>query len=62
MITQSLFLKNSAYDKDMDNQPMFVGTIDLGGKIYDGELFRTVKYGKEELLLCLKTNSIDAPF
>ena len=53
MKTQSRFLKNSAYDKDMDNQPMFRGTVDIGGKVYDGEFFRQIEYGKEVMVLCL---------
>ena len=53
MITQSRFQKNSAYDKDMDNEPMFVGIVDIGGKVYDGEFFRQIEYGKEVMVLCL---------
>ena len=55
MITQSRFQKNSEYDKDMDNEPMFKGTVDIGGKVYDGDIFREIEYGKEVLVLCLKT-------
>jgi hypothetical protein len=62
MITQSRFLKNSAYDKDMDNEPMFKGTVDVGGKIYDGEFFRETQYGKEVMVLCLKQDDNEAPF
>ena len=62
MITQSRFQKNSAYDKDMDNEPMFLGTIDIGGKVYDGEFFRQIEYGKEVLVLCLKTEENNALF
>ena len=54
MITQSRFQKNSAYDKDMDNEPMFKGTVDIGGKVYDGEFYRQIEYGKEVMVLCLK--------
>ena len=61
MITQSRFLKNSAYDKDMDNEPMFKGTVDIGGKIYDGEFFRETQYGKEVMVLCLKQDDNEAP-
>ena len=53
MITQSRFQKNSEYDKDMDNQPMFKGIVDISGKVYDGEIFREIQYGKEVLVLCL---------
>ena len=62
MITQSRFLKNSAYDKDMDNEPMFKGTDDIGGKVYDGEFFRQTEYGKEVMVLCLKQDDNKAPF
>ena len=62
MITQSRFLKNSAYDKDMDNEPMFKGTVDIGGKIYDGEFFRETQYGKEVMVLCLKQDDNETPF
>ena len=62
MITQSRFLKNSAYDKDMDNEPMFKGTVDIGGKIYDGEFFKETQYGKEVMVLCLKQDDNEAPF
>ena len=62
MITQSRFQKNSEYDKDMDNQPMFKGTVDVGGKIYDGEFYRQIEYGKEVMVLCLKTEESDQPF
>ena len=62
MKTQSRFLKNSEYDKDMDNNPMFIGTVDIGGKIYDGEFFRQIEYGKEVMVLCLKTEKNKDPF
>ena len=62
MITQSRFQKNSAYAEDMDNKPMFVGTVDIGGKVYDGEFFRQIEYGKEVLVLCLKTEENNALF
>jgi len=62
MITQSRFLKNSAYDKDMDNEPMFKGTVDIGGTVYDGEFFRQTEYGKEVMVLCLKQDDNEAPF
>ena len=62
MITQSRFQKNSAYDKDMDNEPMFKGTVDIKGEIYDGEIFRKVQYGKEVLVLCLEVEELEAPF
>ena len=54
MITQSRFQKNSEYAKDMDNEPMFRGVVDIGGKVYDGEFFRQIEYGKEVMVLCLK--------
>ncbi len=62
MKTQSRFLKNSAYDKDMDNEPMFTGTVDIDGKIYDGEFYREIQYGKEVMVLCLKIEENEAPF
>ena len=62
MITQSRFLKNSAYDKDMDNEPMFKGTVDIGGIVYDGEFFRQTEYGKEVMVLCLKQDENRTPF
>ena len=62
MITQSRFLKNSAYDKEMDNEPMFKGTVDIGGIVYDGEFFRQTEYGKEVMVLCLKQDDNEAPF
>ena len=62
MITQSRFLKNSEYVKDMDNEPMFRGTVDIGGKIYDGEFYRQIEYGKEVMVLWLKTEESDQPF
>ena len=62
MITQSRFQKNSEYAKDMDNEPMFVGTIDIGGKVYDGKFFRQIEYGKEVMVLCLQIDEDDALF
>jgi len=62
MTTQSRFQKNSAYDKDMDNEPMFKGTVDIGGKVYDGEFFRQIEYGKEVMVLCLKQDNNEALF
>jgi len=62
MITQSRFLKNSEYSKDMDNEPMFIGTVDISGKIYDGKIFREIEYGKEVLVLCLQQDNNEAPF
>ena len=62
MITQSRFLKNSTYDKDMEHEPMFKGTVDIGGKVYDGEFFRQIEYGKEVMVLCLKQDDNEAPF
>jgi hypothetical protein len=62
MITQSRFLKNSEYVKDMDNEPMFHGTVDINGKIYDGKLFRETQYGKEVMVLCLTQDDNEAPF
>ena len=65
MITQSRFQKNSAYDKTMpvdDTIPMFKGVIDIKGKVYDGEIFREIEYGKEILVLCLKIEDSDALF
>jgi len=62
MITQSRFLKNSAYAEDMDNEPMFRGIVDIDGKIYDGEFFRQTEYGKEVMVLCLKIEENDQPF
>ena len=62
MKTQSRFQKNSEYAKDMHNEPMFVGTVDIGGKVYDGEFFRQVEYGKEVMVLCLKNNKSEELF
>ena len=62
MKTQSRFQKNSAYNKDMDNEPMFIGTVDIGGKVYDGEFYRQIEYGKEMMVLCLKIEENDQPF
>ena len=62
MKTQSRFQKNSEYNKDMDNEPMFKGTVDIGGKVYDGEFYRQIEYGKEVMVLCLKIEENDVPF
>ena len=62
MVTQSRFQKNSAYAEDMDNEPMFKGIVDIGGKIYDGEFFRQIEYGKEVMVLCLKIGENDQLF
>ena len=62
MKTQSRFQKNSEYDKDMDNQPMFKGIVDVAGKVYEGEIFREIEYGKEVLVLCLQQDNNEAPF
>ena len=65
MITQSRFQKNSEYASIMpvdDTIPMFRGVVDIAGKIYDGEIFREVEYGKEVLVLCLKVEEDDALF
>ena len=65
MITQSRFQKNSEYASTMpvdDTIPMFRGVVDIKGKVYDGEIFRTVEYGKEVLVLCLKVEEDDALF
>ncbi len=62
MITQSRFQKNSAYTKDMDNEPMFVGVVDIGGKVYDGEFFRQIEYGKEVMVLCLQNKKNEELF
>jgi len=62
MITQSRFQKNSEYDKDMDNEPMFKGTVDIDGKVYDGEFYRQIEYGKEVMVLCLKIEENNALF
>ena len=65
MITQSRFQKNSEYASTMpvdDTIPMFKGVVDIKGKIYDGEIFREVQYGKEVLVLCLTVEEDDAPF
>ena len=62
MTTQSRFQKNSEYDKDMDNEPMFKGTVDIEGRVYDGEFFRQTEYGKEVMVLCLKLDKNAAPF
>ena len=65
MTTQSRFQKNSEYAKEMpidDTIPMFKGVVDIGGKVYDGEIFREIEYGKEVLVLCLKNEENDQPF
>ena len=65
MITQSRFQKNSEYASTMpvdDTIPMFRGVVDVEGKVYDGEIFREIEYGKEVLVLCLKMEENDAPF
>ena len=62
MITQSRFQKNSAYVENMDSEPMFIGTVDIGGKVYDGEFYRQIEYGKEVMVLCLKIDKNEAPF
>tara|TARA_Y100000034_G_C6547153_1_gene236266 strand:- start:182 stop:370 length:189 start_codon:yes stop_codon:yes gene_type:complete len=62
VITQSRFQKNSAYTKDMDNEPMFVGVVDIGGKVYDGEFFRQIEYGKEVMVLCLQNKKNEELF
>ena len=62
MITQSRYQKNSEYDKDMENQPMFKGIVDISGKVYDGEIFREIQYGKEVLILCLAIDDSDELF
>ena len=41
---------------------MFKGTVDIVGKIYDGEIFREIEYGKEVFVLCLKIDQDEAPF
>ena len=61
-VTQSRFQKNSEYNEDMDNQPMFKGTVDINGRVYDGEFFRQIEYGKEVLVLCLTVEENDALF
>ena len=61
-VTQSRFQKNSEYNEDMDNQPMFKGTVDINGRVYDGEFFRQIEYGKEVMVLCLKQEDNEAPF
>ena len=65
MITQSRFQKNLEYAKEMpvdDTIPMFKGVVDIKGKIYDGEIFREIEYGKEIFVLCLKIEDNEAPF
>ena len=62
IVTQSRFQKNSAYAENMDSEPMFKGTVDIGGKVYDGEFFRQIEYGKEVMVLCLKQDNNEALF
>ena len=65
MITQSRFQKNSAYTKEMpvdSTIPMFKGVVDIKGKVYDGEFYRQIEYGKEVMVLCLKVEENNAPF
>jgi len=62
VITQSRFQKNSEYDKDMDNEPMFRGIVDISGKVYDGEFFRQIEYGKEVMVLCLQNKKNEELF
>ena len=65
MIIQSRFQKNSKYAKEMpidDTIAMFKGIVDIGGKVYDGEIFREIEYGKEVLVLCLQVDENDALF
>ena len=65
MITQSRFQKHSEYASIMpvdDTIPMFKGVVDIKGKVYDGEIFREIEYGKEVLILCLTVEENDAPF
>ena len=62
MKIQSRFLKNSKYSEDMNNEPMFLGIVDIFGKIYDGKIFREIEYGKEVLVLCLNQDEDDSPF
>ena len=62
MITQSRFQNNSEYDKDMDNEPMFKGIVDISGKVYDGEFFRQIEYGKEVMVLCLENKKNEELF
>ena len=65
MITQSRFQKNSEYAKEMpidDTIPMFKGIVDISGKVYDGEIFREIEYGKEVLVLCLQVDEDVALF
>ena len=46
----------------MNNEPMFLGIVDIFGKIYDGKIFREIEYGKEVLVLCLNQDEDDSPF
>ena len=65
MTTQSHFQKNSEYDKVLPpdiETPMFIGVVDIEGKVYDGEFFRQTEYGKEVMVLCLKQDENKAPF
>ena len=41
---------------------MFRGIVDISGKVYDGEFFRQIEYGKEVMVLCLKIEENNAPF
>ena len=61
MKTQSRFQKNLEYAKNMD-LPMFKGMVDVGGKVYDGEIYRETEYGKEVLVLCLQIEDKIQPF
>ena len=41
---------------------MFKGVVDVDGKVYDGEFYRQIEYGKEVMVLCLKIEENDQPF
>ena len=41
---------------------MFKGIVDIAGKVYDGEIFREVEYGKEVFVLCLTMEDEEALF
>jgi len=45
-----------------DTIPMFRGLVDVGGIVYDGEIFREVEYGKEVLVLCLNIEEDNSLF
>jgi|TARA_Y100000310_G_scaffold344315_1_gene456369 hypothetical protein len=64
--TQYPFQKNSEYDKVLPPNvdiPMFIGVVDIDGKVFDGKIYRKVtKWGKEELILCLEIETTNAPF